>query len=129
SNQAFDWFYDDTFPIFLSQPSSIVIPKGVKRHLQGLPKKILLEIDKDIEVAIEKCLIVVSNLTFTVFKEDKDKWRNLSSKILQEQIQTNRHNTFIYNKVLNALQYSTNKTSSIIEPRLTYYGTSSYEVG
>src|SRR5690554_6315845 len=56
SNQAFDWFYDDTFPIFLSQPSSIVIPKGVKRHLQRLPKKILLEIDKDIEVAIEKCL-------------------------------------------------------------------------
>ena len=57
----------DTIPTFLNQCDTISLPNGVKRAVERLPKKLLKPIDKDLNIAKEKCLITASNCTSTLF--------------------------------------------------------------
>lgn len=139
-NPIYSWVYEDfheckrlintdNFPTFLNQCDLISLPTGVKRTVEKLPKKILIQIDKDLKIAIEKCLIIASNCTSSIFNDcdnEDDKWKNLHSDFLQEQVQKGKDNTLIYNNVLKALTYKTNFTNPILEIRTNEKGTHSY---
>ncbi len=118
----------DTIPTFLNQCDLISLPTGVKRAVERLPKKILIPVDKDLKIAKEKCLIIASNCTSTLFKDDEI-WTNLSSTILNEQVKKGKDNTRIYKDVIKALCYSTNKTYPIIDIKNNSYGNPTYVVG
>ncbi len=123
------WTNNDNYPIFLSECASITIPKGIKRQIERLPKKVLSKIDADKNTAVEKCLIAASNLTSTLFHEDEEKWKSLSSKVLHEQLKKGNDNTFIYQFVVDALEYSTDGTLPILECKKNSYGADTYENG
>lgn len=115
-----------SFPIYLSDYKSITVPKGIRRSLKRLPKGILRKIDNDIELALEKCFLFISNLTYSVFRED-DYWKGLSSEILHSQLRKGLDNTYVYKDVIKALSYSTNSTMPIIECRKNQEGRDSYQ--
>ncbi|MGH1385114.1 hypothetical protein [Kordia sp.] len=115
-----------TLPIFFGDYKTIKIPKGLKRRVKRLPKKVLKPIDSDIEIAIEKCFMFISTLTSTVFNED-DYWKSLSSTILHEQFKKGKDNTRIYKRIIDALSYSTDSTEPIIECRKNQHGNDSYQ--
>lgn len=118
----------DTIPTFLHQCNTISLPTGVKRAIERLPKKILIPIDKELKIAIEKCLLIASNCTSTLFKDDEI-WTNLSSTILSKQVKKGKDNTHLYKYVISALCYSTNKTNPIIEIKKNRYGNPTFLVG
>lgn len=124
-----EWKSSDTFPTHLLNPTTISVPIGVKRHIERLPKKVLSEIDSDKSTAIEKCLITVSYLTPTLFYDDKDEWKSLSSKILHEQLKKGNDNTYVYKHAIDALKYATDSTIPIIESRKNEFGNDSYQEG
>jgi hypothetical protein len=106
-------FLETQFPLF-SKSNVIYTPKKVLRVLERhIPKSELKAIDKDINVAIEKCLLVLSNLSSTFYSENK--WKSLHSSILHEQTKKATNNTYIYKKILNVLLKGTENTGSIIE--------------
>lgn len=120
-------FYD-TYPQFLADFSYILVPKKLKRHLdRNIPAFLLKKIDPNKEVAVEKCLIIASNLTSTLFTEEK--WKPLSSKILNEQVKKGNDNTFIYNYVLDVLKYSFNTSAPVIETKKNSSGDDIYQEG
>lgn len=123
---------NDTFPKKLQDFSVIEIPRQVRRSIERLPKGILFKIDKNKKVAVEKCLVVVSNLTSTLFREEDDErgyWKSLNSEILQEQVKKGRDNTYSYTNVLNALMYKTSKREPVIEVYKNSDGKESYQEG
>lgn len=118
--------FNEQFPIF-TKSNTIWIPKKVETVLRRhIPKRVLLTIDKDIDVAIEKCLIVLSNLSSTYYTEEK--WKSLSSNILHEQ--TYKYATkYLYSKIINILLTGSEKKGSIIEVHTNYKGVESYSKG
>lgn len=131
----YEGFYEDDmevddvmFPTFLTSCETITLPRGVVREVSRLPKYLLKNIDTDISVAKEKCLLCASNLTPTLFWDKSDYWKSLSSTRLHKQLQTKRDNTYTYSKVLYALQHSTPKSPAIIESRKNQAGKESYQV-
>lgn len=133
NSTGFSGFIDDenndSFPIYLNDGKTITIPRGVKRQIDKLPKGVLKKIDKDLLVAKEKCLVVVSSLTMTAFNEGEEKWKSLSSEVLHEQTKKGNDNTFIYPHVMEALKYYTNSTSPIIDVKLNSGGSETYQEG
>lgn len=120
---------NDNFPTYLSNCATITIPKKVKRSVSRLPKGVLNKIDKDKNIAIEKCLDFVSNFTGTIFYENReDKWRNLNSRYLDETYKKGRSNTYVYSNIIKALTYSTNTTNPVIEVYKNKCGIESYLV-
>ncbi|MBU2940161.1 hypothetical protein KO494_11500 [Lacinutrix sp. C3R15] len=117
-----------TFPIYLSDYKCIQIPKGIRRNVKRLPKRVLKKIDSNINVAIEKCFIFVSNLTYSVFRDD-DCWKSLSSTVLHDQLKKGSDNTYVYKNIIKALSYSTNSTLPIIECRKNEHDEDSYQEG
>ena len=92
--------------------NSILIPKKLETNLRKyVSKELLKAIDPDINVAVEKCLVLVSNLASTYYTDDR--WKRLNSKILHEQTK-NKDNTFIYSKIIEVLKESTS-TGTMLE--------------
>lgn len=119
---------NDTFAHYFINIDTIFIPKKAKRHLQrNAPKFLLIKIDKDPDKAIEKCLVLLSNLSSTIFSEEK--WKNLSSTIMNEQTKTGKDNSRIYTSCLDVLKYSTNTTQGIIEVKTNESGGETYQQG
>lgn len=125
----FEWKNNDTFPTFLTAANVVSVPKGVKRAIDRLPKKVLKKIDKNITVAKEKCLIVASSLTPALFIDEREKWKSLSSKILHAETKRGKDNTYVYQYVIEALEYSTTSTFPVIECKTNANGRDSYESG
>lgn len=120
-------FYD-TFAPFFKNIDILLIPKKAKRHLErNVPKSLLRKIHKDINTAIELCLIILSNLSWTVFAESE--WKNLSSTIMDAQTRKGNDNTRIYSRVLDVLKYSTNTTQGIIQVKTNDSGGETYQQG
>lgn len=96
----------DTLPTFFRDIKMILIPRKAKRILQRVSRSELKEIDTNKNVAIEKCLLVLSNLTDTQYLKmyyTRDKrWKALSSKILHSQ--TKKGKKVIYTKILTLLK-------------------------
>lgn len=99
----------DLFP----NVNSILIPKKAEYSLRKYASKVLLkEIDPNADVAVEKCLLLLSNLASTYYVEDKEnpenRWKYLKAEIFHQQTK-NKDNTYIYPKIIEALVAGTNK--------------------
>jgi len=91
--------------------NSILIPKKAEYNLKKYVSKDLLRtIDSDIDIAVEKCLVFLSNLASTYYSDSK--WQALNATILHQQSR-NTDNTFIYTKIINVLTAGTNKGAFI----------------
>lgn len=103
----------------------LFIPKKAERQLRRhVSKSILKEIDANINIAIEKCLYVLSNLSSTYFAKDKsDRYKALSSEILHAQTYNSKSN-FLYKKIINILI-----KSEIIEVLKNDSGAETYQSG
>jgi hypothetical protein len=85
--------------------NSILIPKKAEYNLRKYVSKNLLKtIDSDIDIAVEKCLVFLSNLASTYYTESK--WKALNAVILHQQTK-NADNSFIYTKIINVLTTGT----------------------
>ncbi|WP_313805547.1 hypothetical protein [Flavobacterium sp.] len=87
--------------------NSILIPKKAEYNLKKYTSKALLkEIDPNTDVAVEKCLLLLSNLASTYYVEDKEnpenRWKYLKAEIFHQQTK-NKDNTYIYPKIIDAL--------------------------
>jgi hypothetical protein len=92
--------------------NSILIPKKLETNLRKyVPKELLKAIDPDINVAVEKCLVLESNLASTYYTDDR--WKRLNSEILHEQTK-NKDNTYVYKKIVEVLKAGTS-TGSMLE--------------
>lgn len=113
-DENFDKYFNDIYPQFLTDLNCIVVPKKVKRHLErNIPLRLLEKVDKNKNVAIEKCLIIASNLTSTIFSDEK--WKPLSSTLLNDQIKKRKDNTFLYKHAIDVLGYKTNYSEPVFE--------------
>lgn len=114
---------DDRLPEFallFPNVNSILIPKKAEYNLRKYVRKPLLKaIDCNIDVAVEKCLVMLSNLASTYYTEDK--WKPLNATLLHEQSKS-IGNTYIYTRIIDALKIGT-KIGAFIEVD------ESYEVG
>lgn len=132
NSSSYNPFYEAensvTFPIYLSDYKYIQIPRGIRRSVKRLPKKVLKKIDSNLSLAAEKCFIFISNLTSSVFRED-DYWISLSSSILHKELKKGNDNTYVYKNVINALSYSTDSTMPIIECMKNKHNRDSYQEG
>ena len=98
--------------------NSLLVPKKAQHNLSKYASKPLLrEIDPDIDTAVEKCLVFLSNLASTYYTEDP--WKPLSSKLLHEQTRKGNDSTFIYPKIIELLKRGTSK-GAIIEVNDSY---------
>ncbi|CAG5087440.1 hypothetical protein CRYO30217_03483 [Parvicella tangerina] len=108
--------------------NSILIPKKAKRSISRyVPKHLLREIDSDVNIAIEKCLVFLSYLSPTYYMENK--WKPLSSIRLHEQLKNGADNTYTYKAIIKALKHGTKQTGPIIEVLQKENGTELYEIG
>ncbi len=109
-------------PLFFKGYNSIKVPVKVERVLRRyVSSSSLKEIHPDKEVAIEMCLVFLSNLSDTYFRMkgigyDPDSyelqgWKNLSSEILRSQFAEPE----TYKKVAKALVDGSGKKGAIIE--------------
>lgn len=123
--------YDElnaSFPLFFENINTIYIPKKGKTHLErNIPKKLLKGIDSNIEIAVEKCLLIVSSLSSTIYSDNR--WKELSSTIMDEQTRKGKDNTRIYPSIIRALKYSTNTTEGIIQVKTNEFGNETYKEG
>jgi len=118
----------DTYPLFFQNATTINIPQKIKRHIERkIPKSYLHKIDKNTKCAVEKCLLFISNLTSTIFFDDK--WKSLSAKILNKQFKKGKDNTITYTYVVEALKYKSNTTDSIIQTKKNKLGNDTYQEG
>lgn len=88
--------------------NSILIPRKAEYNLRKYVSKTLLrEINPNVDVAVEKCLVLLSNLASTIYEEDnhleENRWKRLHSKILNNQIGGDN----IYKKIINVLKTGT----------------------
>ncbi|MFY0482444.1 hypothetical protein ACI6PS_07535 [Flavobacterium sp. PLA-1-15] len=102
--------------------NSILIPKKVAYALQKyVPKKSLKTIDSNPFIAVEKCLVFLSNLASTIYTDEK--WKALYSPLLHEQTK-DKDNTFLYKKIVEVLVNGTNN-GPILEVDTRYHDGSS----
>ncbi|PZO31439.1 MAG: hypothetical protein DCE86_08940 [Flavobacteriaceae bacterium] len=91
--------------------NSILIPKKALHSLSKyVSKRLLKTIDPNLDTAIEKCLLVLSNLAVTYYIDDK--WKRLYSGILHEQTKTSS-NTYVYPQIIEVLKQATTKGAFI----------------
>lgn len=91
--------------------NSILIPKKSEYNLRKYVSKAMLkEIDSNVDTAVEKCLVFLSNLASTYYTNEK--WKRLNSTILHEQFK-NVDNTYIYTKIIDVLTAGTSKGAFI----------------
>jgi len=91
--------------------NSLLIPKKSEYNLRKyVPKAMLKSIDSDVNVAVEKCLVFLSNLCSTYYTDDK--WKSLKADILHQQTKS-KDNTYIYTRIIDVLKYGTSKGAFI----------------
>jgi hypothetical protein len=91
--------------------NSLLIPKKSEYNLRKyVPKAMLKAIDSDVNVAIEKCLVFISNLCSTYYTDDK--WKSLKADILHQQTKS-KDNTYIYTRIIDVLKHGTSKGAFI----------------
>lgn len=91
------------FPLFFEASDFIFIPNKVERVLDRYVSKAdLKEINPDIEVAKELCLIYLSNLS-NAFYESTSGWKRLQASILHSQLSTDTSKR-VYTKIFELLK-------------------------
>ena len=83
------------FPLFFESQNSRYIPNKVKFAIEKYCSQPLLkDIHKDKEVAVELCLIFISNLS-NAFYENQNGWKRLKAEILRDQVSSCKDNTYL----------------------------------
>ena len=96
----------------------ILVPKKSEYNLKKyVSKKLLKLVDSNIDIAVEKCLVFLSNLASTYYTGERVK--QLHSTILHEQSR-NKDNTYIYSRIIDVLLVGTKQNGPIIEIDSTY---------
>ena len=91
--------------------NSLLIPKKSEYNLRKYTPKIMLRgIDSDVNLAVEKCLVFLSNLCSTYYTDDK--WKSLNATILHQQTKS-KDNTYIYTRIIDVLKHGTSKGAFI----------------
>ena len=91
--------------------NSLLIPKKSEYNLRKYaPKGMLRAIDSDVDVAVEKCLVFLSNLSSTFYTDDK--WKSLNATLLHQQTKS-KDNTYIYTRIIDVLKHGTSKGAFI----------------
>ena len=91
--------------------NSLLIPKKSEYNLRKyVPKAMLRAIDSDVNVAVEKCLVFLTNLCSTYYTDDK--WKSLNANILHQQTKS-KDNTYIYTRIIDVLKHGTTKGAFI----------------
>ena len=91
--------------------NSLLIPKKSEYNLRKyVPKGMLRAIDSDVDVAVQKCLVFLSNLCSTYYTDDK--WKSLNATILHQQTKS-KDNTYIYTRIIDVLKHGTSKGAFI----------------
>lgn len=91
--------------------NSLLIPKKSEYNLRKyVPKGMLRAIDSNIDVAVEKCLVFLSNLCSTYYTDDK--WKSLNATLLHQQTKS-KDNTYIYTRIIDVLKHGTSKGAFI----------------
>lgn len=117
---------DYQYELSFSKANSILVPKKSEYNLRKyVSKSLLKEVDPNIETAVEKCLVILANFASTYY--DDDKWKSLSSRIMDEQTK-NGDNTYLYPKILKILKVGTNK-GPMIEVAKNLNGGEPYKIG
>ncbi|GAA3724111.1 hypothetical protein GCM10022422_01370 [Flavobacterium ginsengisoli] len=96
--------------------NSILIPKKAQHNLRKHCKVILRTVDSDIDIAVEKCLVFLSNLASTYYTDSK--WKPLNAMLLHQQTK-NADNTYLYTKIIKVLTTGTS-TGAFIEVDKSY---------
>lgn len=117
-----------SYPLYFPKANCILIPKKIKRNLERyVPKELLRKIDTNIELAVEKCLVFVSNLSTTYYSDSR--WKKLKSTILDEQTKKPNSNTYVYPNIIRALLKGTPNDGAMIEILKNEDGNDSYQIG
>ena len=96
-----------TFPTFIVDSKTLHVPNKVESVIRRARiQSQLKEINKDTEVAIELCLIFISNLSNTYFIGGKDGWKKLNSSILRDQTRISE-NGMEYKKIIDLMSDET----------------------
>ena len=105
------------FPLFFESQTTRFIPNKVKFAIERYCSEPLLrDIHPDKEVAVELCLILLSNLS-NAYYESKSGWKRLKAGLLQELVST--HIDSRYLKIIKLLEKGTSK-GPIIERSKNY---------
>ncbi len=105
----------------------ILIPKKLEYNLRKYSsKKLLKTIDTDINIAVEKCLLIASNLSSTLYDDSIDGWKALRATILHEQVRKGKDNTYYYKRCLEVLKKGTKQIGPMIEVKLDKEGYEKY---
>jgi hypothetical protein len=98
--------------------NSILIPKKAQYNLKKYVSKDLLRaVDPNVDIAVEKCLVFLSNLASTYYTDSK--WKPLNAMLLHQQSKNADNNTFIYTKIIDVLTTGTS-TGAFIEVDNSY---------
>ncbi|GIQ57966.1 hypothetical protein Flavo103_11020 [Flavobacterium collinsii] len=134
-NEEFEYFNEKDFSYkeflnsqkLLADVNVLTVPKRSVRLLSTKKiEKRLLEISSDKLLAVEYCLVFLSNLVHVQFTGNNEKWKSLSSKVLREQIPGSEGT---YKKVIEFLLEPIFSFSPLIEVKLNNRETETYEVG
>jgi len=126
-NEKIEDEFTAQFPLFFPNITEILIPKKIKVDLERyMDRELLRCVDKDLDIAIEKCLLFLNNLSSTYYTENK--WKKLHSVYLHEQTR-NSKNDYIYKKIERVLLTGTKKQGPVIEIIKNKIGGDSYLVG
>jgi hypothetical protein len=100
------------FPLFFESQNSRYIPNKVKFTIERYcPQSLLKEIHKDKEVAVELCLILISNLS-NAFYQSESGWKRLKAELLRDQVSSSKDSTYL--KIIELLLKGS-KNGAIIE--------------
>lgn len=111
----------------LADVNTLIVPKRSVRLLSAKKiEKRLLEISSNKILAVEYCLVFLSNLVHIQFTGNNENWKSLSSKVLREQIPGSEGT---YKKVIEFLLEPIFLFSPLIEVKLNERETETYEVG
>jgi hypothetical protein len=108
--------------------SKIFVPKKAEHELRNHCDKVLLRaVDDDMNVAIEKCLIFLSELNTNLYNGNK--WKLLYSHFLHDKIKNGKDNTYVYTKVIKVLLKGTPQMGAMIEIQKNKQGGDLYYSG
>jgi len=114
------------FAPFMQKSNTISIPKKVKYNLEKyVSKKSLKSINGNVDVAIEMCLLIISNLSSTYYRNEK--WKALNSIILHSQTKWKSDNTWNYKKIIDLLKIGTKKKGAFIEVKINKKGVETFQ--
>jgi hypothetical protein len=102
--------FNAKFPLFFINKNEIKVPSKVHRTIERqIPKSLLKEIHSNKDVAIEMCLIFLTQLNSTYFEikdgSNPEGWKSLHAAYLRELISLN---ALAYKSVIKALCYPLN---------------------